>query len=390
LARSAATRRSRTIDARLPNRSDDDYLGVALALACRGLGNVWPNPAVGCVLVQPGGGQEGNSVGDLIVGRGWTQPGGRPHAEIVALEQAGPRAKGTTAYVSLEPCAHHGQTPPCAGALIAANIARVVIAAPDPDTRVNGRGAEMLRAAGVTVDWADRAAAEALNAGFLSKLNRGRPLVTLKLASTLDGRIALGGGESQWITGAQARARGHLLRAEHDAVLIGIGTALADDPELTCRLPGMIGQSPVRLVLDSHLRLPGDSRLARGAGDHPLWLITGAGQKSQALAEQGVEILGVPLDGPGRIDLGAALAALAGRGITRVLVEGGSGVTTAFLAAGLVDHLAWFRAPGLIGDDGLAAIGELGVAALANMPRFQRQGIEPLGDDVLESYVHRA
>jgi diaminohydroxyphosphoribosylaminopyrimidine deaminase / 5-amino-6-(5-phosphoribosylamino)uracil reductase len=308
----------------------------------------------------------------------------------MALEQAGPRARGATAYVSLEPCAHHGQTPPCAEALVRADIARVVIAAPDPDVRVNGRGAEVLRAAGVVVDWTDSAAAEALNAGFLSKVNRGRPLVTLKLASTLDGRIALGNGDSQWITGPRARARGHLLRAEHDAILVGIGTALADNPELTCRLPGLIGQSPVRVVLDSQLRLPSDGRLARGGRDHPVWLITGPEQKNETLEELGVEILGVPLDGQGRIDPAAALEALAGRGITRLLVEGGNSVTTAFLAAGLVDQLAWFRAPGLIGNAGLAAIGDLDVAVLANMPRFQRQGIEVLGDDVLESYVHRA
>jgi diaminohydroxyphosphoribosylaminopyrimidine deaminase/5-amino-6-(5-phosphoribosylamino)uracil reductase len=376
----------RTIDARRPKRSDDDYLGVALALAGRGLGNVWPNPAVGCVLVHPGQDQ----TGDLIVGRGWTQPGGRPHAETMALEQAGPRANGATAYVSLEPCAHHGQTPPCAAALVSANIARVVIAAPDPDSRVNGRGAEMLHAAGVRVEWANKVAGDALNAGYLSRVNQGRPLVTLKLASTLDGRIALGSGESKWITGPQARARAHLLRAEHDAILIGIGTALTDDPELTCRLPGMVGRSPVRVILDSNLRLPSDSRLVQGARKHPLWLLTGPEQKSGALDKLGVDILAAPVDGQGRVDLHAALAALAGRGITRLLVEGGSAVTTAFLKASLVDHLAWFRAPGLIGDDGLAVIGEISVATLAQMPRFERQRIEPLGDDVLESYVHRA
>ncbi len=386
MARSAATRRLRTIDARRPKRSDDDYLGVALALAGRGLGNVWPNPAVGCVLVQPGLDQ----TADLIVGRGWTQPGGRPHAETMALAQAGPRARGATAYVSLEPCAHHGQTPPCAGALISANVARVVIAAPDPDARVNGRGAEMLQAAGVRVDWANKSAGEALNAGYLSRVKQGRPLVTLKLASTLDGRIALGSGESKWITGPQARARAHLLRAEHDAILIGIGTALSDNPDLTCRLPGMLGRSPVRVVLDSNLRLPSASRLVQGARNHPLWLLTGPKQKNGALEKHGAKILAAPVDEQGRVDLSAALAVLSGLGITRVLVEGGSAVATAFLNASLVDHLAWFRAPGLIGDDGLAVIGEIGVATLAQMPRFERQRIEPLGDDVLESYVHRA
>jgi len=355
---------------------------LALALAARGLGNVWPNPAVGCAVVGHG----------RIVGRGWTQPGGRPHAESVALKQAGVLAKGATAYVSLEPCAHHGQTPPCAEALIAAGIARVVIAAPDPDPRVDGRGAEMLDAAGIAVDWAGPAIAgqaAALNAGFLSRINRNRPLVTLKLASTLDGRIATAQGESQWITGAAARARGHLLRAEHDAILVGIGTALADDPELTCRLPGMAARSPVRVVLDSRLRLLHDSRLVRGAGDHPLWLLTGAGGDAASLQARGCEIISTQLAGNGRIDLAAALESLAGRGITRLLVEGGSAVATAFLAAGLVDNLAWFRAPSLIGGDGLPVFGALGLAVLEQMPRFQRQGIENLGDDVLESYVQR-
>jgi diaminohydroxyphosphoribosylaminopyrimidine deaminase/5-amino-6-(5-phosphoribosylamino)uracil reductase len=355
---------------------------LALALAARGLGNVWPNPAVGCVVVRDG----------RIVGRGWTQPGGRPHAESMALQQAGDQARGATAYVSLEPCAHHGQTPPCAEALIAAGIARAVIAAPDPDPRVDGRGAEMLRAAGIAAEMAGPAMARraaALNAGFLSKINRNRPLVTLKLASTLDGRIATAGGESQWITGAEARARGHLLRAEHDAILIGIGTALADDPELTCRLPGMAAQSPVRVVLDSRLRLPPDSRLARGAVEHPLWLLTGADGEAASFKSRGCKVIPAELNSDGRIDLAAALETLAGRGITRLLVEGGSAVGTAFLAAGLVDNLAWFRAPSLIGGDGLPVFGALGLTVLAHIPRFQRQGIESLGDDVLESYVQR-
>jgi diaminohydroxyphosphoribosylaminopyrimidine deaminase/5-amino-6-(5-phosphoribosylamino)uracil reductase len=310
----------------------------------------------------------------------------------MALKQAGAEAKGATAYVSLEPCAHHGETPPCAEALIAAGIARVIIAAPDPDPRVDGRGAEMLRAAGVMVDWAGVAVAERaaeLNAGFLSKVNNDRPLVTLKLASTLDGRIATAGGESQWITGEEARARGHLLRAEHDAILVGIGTVLADDPELTCRLPGMAARSPVRVVLDSRLRLPSDSRLARGAKDHALWLLGGPGREAPPLMACGCEVITVPLGADGRIDLVAALQSLAGRGITRLLVEGGSAVATAFLAAGLVDNLAWFRAPSLIGGDGLPVFGALGLTVLAHMPRFQRQGIESLGDDVLESYVQR-
>ncbi len=379
MARSPARRSSKTIDAAPTPRSDDDYLGLALALADRGLGNVWPNPSVGCVLVREG----------LIVGRGWTQPGGRPHGEARALEQAGAKARNATAFVTLEPCAHHGQTPPCAQALIDAGVSRVVIAAPDPDPRVDGRGGEMLGNAGIDVDWAVQTAALKQNSGFLSRIQKNRPMVTLKVATTLDGRIATRSGESQWITGPPARARGHLLRAQHDAILVGIATALADDPELSCRLPGMTEQSPVRVVLDSKLRLPPDSRLARGAGTLPLWLLTAAGQHSVELTERGAEIMPVRQNDDGRIELSAALAALAERGITRLLVEGGSAVAAAFLAAGLVDRLAWFRAPGVMGGDGLAAFGAMELPILDQMPRFRLEGIDVLGDDILESYVHR-
>jgi len=373
----------KTIDAVPQPRRDDDYLSLALALAGRGLGNVWPNPSVGCVLVRDG----------LIVGRGWTQPGGRPHGEAEALAQAGPAAKGATAFVTLEPCAHHGQTPPCAQALIDAGIARVVIAAPDPDPRVHGRGADMLTGAGVMVDWvADPELSKAvnLNAGFLSRIEKKRPLVTLKLATTLDGRIATAQGESQWITGPMARARGHLLRAQYDGILVGIETALADDPELTCRLPGMADRSPVRIVMDSRLRLPADSRLAQGAAVTPVWLLTGPGNANKALAALGVVVIAVALGADGRLDPTAAVAALGDAGLTRLLVEGGSAVATSMLAAGLVDRLAWFRASGIMGGDGLPVFGPLGTAILDNMPRFRRHAIEVLGDDVLESYVHQA
>jgi diaminohydroxyphosphoribosylaminopyrimidine deaminase/5-amino-6-(5-phosphoribosylamino)uracil reductase len=308
------------------------------------------------------------------------------------LAQAGTAAKGATAFVTLEPCAHHGQTPPCAQALIDAGVTRVVIAAPDPDPRVDGRGADMLSKAGVTVAWSEqtvRRQAVELNAGFLSRMTKRRPLVTLKLATTLDGRIATAQGESQWITGAKARARGHLLRAQHDGILVGIGTALADNPELTCRLPGLLDRSPVRIVLDSRLRLAANSRLAQAAVRHPLWLITGPENYDEELENLGAVILPARLGGDGRVALSSALEALADRGLTRLLVEGGSAVATAFLAAGLVDRLAWFRAGGVMGGDGLPVFGPLGLAALAEMSRFARQGIEVLGDDVLESYLHR-
>ena len=355
---------------------------AALELATRGLGNVWPNPAVGCLIVKNG----------LPVGRGWTRPGGRPHAETVALMQAGGQADGATAYVTLEPCAHHGQTPPCSDALIAARIARAVIAAPDPDPRVNGGGIAALQAAGIVVTTdVMRAEAEGLNAGFLSRITRQRPLVTLKLATTLDGRTATRTGDSQWITGEGARQRGQLLRAEHDAILIGAGTLKADDPALTCRLPGLSGRSPVRIVLSGRGDLPAGAGLFKTAGDVPTWLLWPRGKAvPEALRQPGVEIIETDASADDGIDPAAALAALAGRGITRLLIEGGAAVATSFLAAGLVDRLAWFRAASLIGGDGLPAIAGLGVETLPQRLRLERLSIAPAGDDVLETYAVRS
>jgi diaminohydroxyphosphoribosylaminopyrimidine deaminase/5-amino-6-(5-phosphoribosylamino)uracil reductase len=357
---------------------------AALALAARGLGNVWPNPAVGCLIVRDG----------RVVGRGWTQPGGRPHAEARALEQAGAAARGACAYVTLEPCSHHGETPPCADALIDAGIARVVFACGDPDPKVDGRGAARLREAGVqVVTGVAEDAARALNAGFILHRTQGRPLVTLKLATTLDGRIATAGGDSQWITGPLARRRGHLLRADHDAIMIGSGTALADDPMLTCRLPGGALRQPVRVVMDARLRLPAGSRLATSAARAPVWVLTAAdpaGAAARALSERGCELVAVPaLAGQG-VDGAAALAALAERGITRLLVEGGGRLAASLLAAGLVDRLAWFRAPAVMGGDGLPGVDSLGLEAVAQLRRFRRTGVLALADDLLESYVRPA
>ncbi len=350
---------------------------AALALARRGLGTAAPNPAVGCILVKQ----------ERALARGWTQPGGRPHAEAEALSRAGAAARGTTAYVTLEPCAHHGRTPPCAEALIAAGIARCVVAAEDPDARVAGRGLRMLRAAGIEVVTGVLAAqAEALNAGHNLVRTRGRPLVSLKLATTLDGRIATRGGESQWITGPQARAQGHLLRAEHDAVLVGSETALRDNPQLNLRLPGLEGRNPLRVVLDRRLRLPAGHRLAVGAGEQPTLVLTLAGHREDALAPLracGVEI--ETLDGDGGVN--EALQRLAGRGITRVLVEGGATLAAALLRADCVDRLYWFRAASLIGGDGLAGVAGLDVDRLAQAKRFRRLATQALGPDLLESYV---
>ncbi|HTZ37807.1 MAG TPA: bifunctional diaminohydroxyphosphoribosylaminopyrimidine deaminase/5-amino-6-(5-phosphoribosylamino)uracil reductase RibD [Stellaceae bacterium] len=361
--------------------ADLTLMRAALALARRGLGRVWPNPAVGCVIVNDG----------RVVGRGWTQPGGRPHAETEALARAGAAARGATCYVSLEPCSHHGKTPPCAEALIAAGIARAVVAVEDPDPRVSGRGLARLRAAGIAVDSGLCAGeAEELNAGFFRRIAEGRPLVTLKLASSLDGRIATAAGESRWITGAAARGRAHLLRATHDAVLIGTGTALADDPQLTCRLPGLADRSPARVVIDRRLRLPPSLRLFAEAKRTPTWLLTCAppgAPELAALARRGVRIVRVEADAAGGIDLGDALRRLAGEGLTRLLVEGGGVLAAALLRAGLVDRLVWMRAPLALGGDGVPAVAALGLGALAAAPRFTLLASETVGGDLIETYA---
>jgi diaminohydroxyphosphoribosylaminopyrimidine deaminase/5-amino-6-(5-phosphoribosylamino)uracil reductase len=356
---------------------------AALALARRGLGAVWPNPAVGCVIVNDG----------RLVGRGWTQPGGRPHAETEALTRAAAAAQGATAYVTLEPCSHWGRTPPCADALIAAGVRRVVVAVEDPDPRVAGGGLARLRAAGLAVD-SGLCAAEAgeINAGFFQRVRLGRPLVTLKLATSLDGRIATAGGESQWITGLPARERAHLLRATHDAVLAGTGTVIADDPQLTCRLPGLGHRSPVRIVIDRHLRIPVAARLFAEARHTPTWVVTlsSADQaRRQALRDAGVELIAAEPDEAGHIDLAAALGLLGERGLTRLLVEGGGNLAAALLRGRLVDRLAWFHAPLLLGGDGVPAIAELGLDALADAPAFERVSTEAVGDDVMSTFRAR-
>lgn len=370
-----------------PNPTDTDiaHMRAALALAARGLGRVWPNPAVGCVLLSPD---------RHVIARGWTQPGGRPHAETEALRRAGAAARGATAFVSLEPCSHHGKTPPCSEALIAAGIARCVVAMEDPDPRVQGRGIEMLRAAGIAVTSGLLAAEAAdLNAGFLLRITKGRPLVTLKIATTLDGRIALANGESRWITGETARARVHLMRAQHDAILIGSGTAAADDPELTCRLPGLEDRRPVRILLDRDLSLSLAAKLVVSAAVHPTWIVAGAGAiaaRGKDYRAAGVELVEGTLDGGGRLHLETVMRELGRRGLTRLLVEGGSRLATALLAQDLVDRLSWFRSPGVIGGEGIPAFAPLSLARLTEMPRFQRMAVETLGEDLLESYKRRS
>lgn len=346
----------------------------ALVLAARGLGRTWPNPSVGCVIVDRD---------EYIAGRGRTQDGGRPHAETEALREACTRARGATAYVSLEPCAHQGQTGPCAQALIDAGVARVVSAIEDPDPRVAGMGHAILTAAGVSVRTNVLAAqAKALNEGFFSRVARRRPFVTLKLATTLDGKIALPSGESRWITGERARAHTHLERARHDAVVVGVGTALKDDPELTCRLPRVRAAGPVRIVVDSKARLPLSSKLATSAKTTPVWVLTA--ESADALQSAGVKALRVSA-AAGGVDLDAAMKALGSQGLTRVLVEGGATLASALLKLGLVDRLLWYRASSLMGE-GIAAVALDGLSSLKDMPRFVREETISLGEDVLETY----
>ncbi|MCA0271550.1 MAG: bifunctional diaminohydroxyphosphoribosylaminopyrimidine deaminase/5-amino-6-(5-phosphoribosylamino)uracil reductase RibD [Proteobacteria bacterium] len=359
----------------MTGEADRQHMAHALGLARRGLGWVWPNPAVGCIIVKDG----------RILGRGWTQPGGRPHAETVALAAAGPAARGATAYVTLEPCAHHGRTPPCAEALIAAGVTRVVSAIEDPDPRVAGRGHAMLKAAGVSVETGLMAKEAALlQRGFLNRIRLGRPMLTLKLATSLDGRIATAAGESQWITGAEARRRVHAMRASHDAVLIGAGTARADDPSLTVRGLG-ISHQPVRIIASRNLDLPTEGQLARTAREVPVWLLHGASTPAaarQTWEKAGARLIELP-EASGALDPTAMLAALGEAGLTRVFCEGGGQLAASLLVAGLVDDLAVFAAGTMLGADGRPAVGPLGLQALADAPGFRLASIERIGVDTL-------
>jgi diaminohydroxyphosphoribosylaminopyrimidine deaminase/5-amino-6-(5-phosphoribosylamino)uracil reductase len=346
----------------------------ALRLARRGLGRVAPNPAVGCVIIARDG---------QVAGRSWTAPGGRPHAETIALAQAGSQVEGATAYVTLEPCAHHGVTPPCVDALITARVARVVGAVTDPDPRVSGRGFERLRAAGIAVSTGVlESEARALNAGFFKRITEGRPLVALKAAQSADGYVAGPPGANRWITGEDSRRHGHLLRAQYDAIMVGIGTVLADDPLLTCRLPGMEDRSPLRVVLDSHLRFAPTSQLARTAREAPVVVFTSAKGDDGELGAAGVQIIRIGSHSAGRPDIAAVLRALGNRGITRLLVEGGPTLQAALLERNLVDAIHLYRAPARLGDGLRSAIS----AIPANFHLVSR---EALGPDVLESYEAR-
>jgi diaminohydroxyphosphoribosylaminopyrimidine deaminase/5-amino-6-(5-phosphoribosylamino)uracil reductase len=362
--------------------ADQRYMALALALGRRGQGRTWPNPAVGAVLVSDG----------VIVGRGWTQPGGRPHAEVEALRRAGDAARGATLYVTLEPCSHVGKSPPCADAIIAAGVTRVVSAIEDPNPDVAGQGHARLRAAGIVVDVGLSAAEAAYDhAGHFRRIRDKRPHVILKLAVSPDDKIAAAGRKPVAISGESAKARVHLLRAQCDAILVGIGTVLSDDPQLTCGLPGMEAQSPVRVVLDRSLRIPGSSRLLQSARQTPLWIMTSNLAEAPAVSRLGasgaqvIRVATTSMPPPG-LDLAAVLRALLQKGITRLLVEGGSRVASSFVAAGLVDEVWLLRGPEAIGADGVAALDALPLSAITQSPGFRVRASESLGRDTLVIY----
>jgi diaminohydroxyphosphoribosylaminopyrimidine deaminase/5-amino-6-(5-phosphoribosylamino)uracil reductase len=356
--------------------ADRRFMQLALALGRRGLGRTWPNPAVGAVVVKDG----------VIVGRGWTQAGGRPHAEPEALKRAGDAARGATLYVTLEPCSHFGKSPPCADAIIAAGIARVVASIEDPNPEVAGQGFAKLRAAGIAVD-IGLGAAEATrdHAGHIRRIRDKRPHVILKLAVSADDKIAGAGGKTVAITGEMARTRVHLLRAQSDAILIGIGTVLADDPLLTCRLPGLEARSPVRVVLDRALRIPAGSRLVHSARQTPLWVMTSETSEAAAAARlgaAGAQAIRVHATARG-LDLPAVLHGLSERGITRLMLEGGARVAASFVSAGLVDEIWLLRGPGTVGADGIPALAAMPLAAITQSPNYRVRASETLDKDTL-------
>ncbi|HEX5281672.1 MAG TPA: bifunctional diaminohydroxyphosphoribosylaminopyrimidine deaminase/5-amino-6-(5-phosphoribosylamino)uracil reductase RibD [Micropepsaceae bacterium] len=356
---------------------DVAHMRHALRLAERTLGSTAPNPAVGCVIVRQG----------HVVGRGWTRSGGRPHAETIALIEAGAAARGATAYVTLEPCAHHGQTPPCANALVDAQLARVVAAMVDPDPRVAGAGLAHLEQHGIAVTCGVlQQHAEALNAGFVKRVTASRPLVAIKIAQTLDGRVADPIGNSRWITSAEARRHAHLLRTHYDAIMVGIGTVLTDDPLLTCRLPGLEHRSPFRVVLDSKLQLPPDSQLAKSARKYPVAVFTLDRTGGNDLAASGVTIERMREVENGWPAIRPVLEVLARRGITRLLVEGGPRVIASIVKSGFADLLHLYRAPILLGGAGMPAIGHAWQSELVSAPRLRLLETIHLGPDVLDTF----
>jgi diaminohydroxyphosphoribosylaminopyrimidine deaminase/5-amino-6-(5-phosphoribosylamino)uracil reductase len=362
------------VRARVGPEEDRRWMRLALRLAARARGRTAPNPMVGALVVR----------GGRALARGWHRAAGQPHAEALALERAGRAARGATLYVTLEPCAHWGRTPPCVDAVLAAHPARVVVGMRDPDPRTAGRSLRRLRAAGIEVAVGiEEAACRALNEGFLSRVVRGRPFTQLKLATSLDGRIATRSGDSRWITGVAARECGHALRRAVDAVAVGSGTLLADDPELTARRAGRVVARPLRIVIDSALRARPDARVIDPSDPGRAWILTARGHSARRrarLEHAGARVIELPGQ-RGHLDLRAAWRALGRAGVNDVLVEGGGGLAAALLRARLVDRIHVFSAPLLIGGDGRPALGELGAERLDQAIRLARVRTRRIGQD---------
>ena len=357
-------------------RPDQQWMRLALGFGERGLGRTWPNPSVGCIIVRD----------NLLVGRGVTGDGGRPHAESVALKHADGRSSGATAYVTLEPCSHTGETGPCTELLIGAGVVRVVTPFDDPDERVSGKGHDGLRKAGIKVE-AGCLEREAMHShlGFLLRVIHGRPMVSLKLAHSLDGKLATGSGESKWISGPASRRLVHVLRARHDAVLVGRGTALADNPRLTPRGIG-VSNLPVRIVLDTNLSTPEDSQLGRSARTGPVWMCHGTAApeaRREAWRATGAQTIECGASQCGRLDLADVMSRLAGRGLTRVFCEGGPELATSLVRDGLVDRLYGFAAGIALGSDAMAMFGDLDCTEIRNAHRFELRLQRRIGDDLL-------
>ena len=350
---------------------------LGLRMARRMLGRTAPNPAVGAIIADESSGE--------VIARGWTQPGGRPHAEAHVLNRAGERARGQTMYVTLEPCSHHGRTPPCAEAILAAGVRRVVCATSDPNPEVSGKGLAVLRKAGVAAEvGVCEEEARWMAAGHILRMTKGRPFVQLKIAVSGDGLIAPGDGAPRWVTGIEARQLAHVLRAQADAVLVGRKTVEDDDPELTCRLPGLEHRSPRRVVLDARFRAPPSAKIFKTAQRVPVTIFGGDGVPPRYPA--GVEARRVPADADGRLNLHAVLESLSGIGVTRVLVEGGPTIAEAFLAAELVDEVVIGRGTEALGSRGRKPLGSRGLEALADTARWQTANERMIGDDWLTVY----
>jgi diaminohydroxyphosphoribosylaminopyrimidine deaminase/5-amino-6-(5-phosphoribosylamino)uracil reductase len=359
--------------------ADRRFMQVALRLARRMLGRTAPNPAVGAVVADAATGE--------VIARGWTQAGGRPHAEAHALVRAGARARGQTMYVTLEPCSHHGRTPPCADAIAAAGVRRVVCAIEDPNPEISGRGLAVLRAAGVAVDLglcADEA--RWMAAGHILRMTRDRPFVQLKIAVSGDGLIAPGDGAPRWVTGPEARQLAHILRARADAILVGRKTVADDNPELTCRLPGLEGRSPRRVVVDAKFRTRPDAKMLSTAERVPVTIFGDTGSTPPPYPK-GVEVRRMPAGADGRLSLAVVLESLAAEGVTRVLVEGGPTIAGAILAADLVDEVVIGHGTETLGPKGRKPAGDHGLEFLADGARWQAVDERMIGADRLT--VHR-